>query len=244
MMIFTPHRHRHLDLSPEQFDWQALDNVEATSPILSNSASLMISAMFASNTFGDFLNSQPIGPAEAFFQLPTQHHADESSDSSAEEEDEEERNLNIDDFITFDDDASDSQEGEFDEWNGISSEPTTPARPGTASSDTEMSPHLNPEIATAFRRNQLNQQLILSSQSTEDSLAFSGPLNYTALKGIKSDRIETAAAPITPLRRRKPSCDLSAISLEATSQKRKASEVETFGHKRHRSLSDANMVSI
>ncbi|KAI5458763.1 hypothetical protein BGZ63DRAFT_362515 [Mariannaea sp. PMI_226] len=245
MMIFTPHRRRQIDLSPEQFNipWPLEDQ---TSPILSNSANMMLSAMFSSNTFGDFINTQAMGPAEAFFPFPSEPGtADDSSTAPSlhGDEDEEEKKLDINDFITWDDGDDDDSSGEEDQgkWDPTS----TPVRPSTASSEIDVLSHLNSETVGAFRRNQINQQLILSNQATQDSLAFSGPYNYTALKGLKSDRFDTAAVPLTPMRRhKKHMSDLGRSPLESLSAKRKASGDAGNGHKRHRSISDVNFLRI
>lgn len=221
---------------------------------MSNSANMMLSAMFNSNAYsadafssnalGDLFNTQPIGPAEAFFPFTSDANtADEDSTGpSLQEEDEVEMNLDINDFITWDGDggASSGDEGEGN-WEPAS----TPARPSTANSEKEVLSHLNSETVGAFRRNQINQQLILSNQATQDSLAFSGPYNYTALKGLKSDRFDTAAVPLTPIRRhKKQMSDLTRSPLESASAKRKASGEAGGGHKRHRSISDVNLLRI
>ena len=253
MMIFTPHRLRQLDLSPEQFNlpWPMQ---EQSSPLLSNSANMMLSAMFSSTTFGDFVNSQPIGPTEAFFAMPSAANGvDESSSPPSgldDEEDAGEKKLDISDFIRWDDH---SRDGDGDGSSGDeAAEPTwdpesTPARPTTASSDMDVLSHIKPETVGAFRRNQINQQLLLSNQATQDSLAFSGPYNYTALRGLKSDRFSTAAAPLTPARRHKKHLSEFARSpLESVSAKRKASSevVAQNGHKKQRSISDVNKLQI
>ncbi|VUC21340.1 unnamed protein product [Clonostachys rosea] len=244
MMIFTPHQRRQLDLSPEQFHGVPAFPIDASSPMLSNSANMMFSAMFSSNTFADFVNGQAIGPTEAFF--PDITGADESEfsvDSQGlnweEEEDEAERGLNLNDFISFEEsDSSDDEDKAKGNWDPSS----TPARPTTASSEVDVLSHLNSDIVGAFRRNQVNQQLILSNQATQDSLAFSGPYNHTAIRGLRSDRFDTAGVPLTPVRRHKSKIsDLSRSPLESFSAKRKASaEVPNAGHKKQRSISDVN----
>lgn len=242
MMIFTPHRRRQLDLSPEQFNFP-WPMEEQSSPILSNSANMMLSAMFSSNTFGDFVNAQTMGPAEAFFPFPSEAHtADESSAPSIQnDEDEAEKKLDINDFIAWDEGADSSgDEGNNENW-----EAPTPLRPTTASGERDLLSHLNSDTVGAFRRNQINQQLILSNQATQDSLAFSGPYNYTALKGLKSDRFDTAGVPLTPARRHKKQLsDLGRSPLESVSAKRKASGDVSNGHKRHRSISDVNYLRL
>ncbi|KAM5378765.1 hypothetical protein ACJZ2D_004238 [Fusarium nematophilum] len=243
MMIFTPHRRHQLDLSPEQFNlpWPIEDQ---SSPIMSNSANLMLSAMFSSNTFGDFINTQAMGPAEAFFPFTSEANtADESSTAPSlqDEEDEVEMQLDLNDFIAWEDNHSSGDEDDGKTWDPAS----TPARPSTAGSEKDVLSHLNSETVGAFRRNQINQQLILSNQATQDSLAFSGPYNYTALKGLKSDRFDTAAVPLTPIRRhKKQMSDLARSPLESMSAKRKASGEVSGGHKRHRSISDVNFLRI
>lgn len=241
MMIFTPHRRRQLDLSPEQFNFSTWNLEETASPLLSNSANMMLSAMFSSNTFGDFVNAQTMGPAEAFFPFPSETGAVDGSSSphSAEDdEDEVEKNLDISDFITWDDDGSSGDEEDPNNWPPSS----TPVRPTTGSSEMEVLGHLNSETVGAFRRNQINQQLILSNQATQDSLAFSGPYNYTTIKGLKSDRFDTAGIPLTPIRRQRRQDARSP--LETVSAKRKASTEASNRHKKQRSISDVNLLRI
>lgn len=240
MMIFTPHRRRPLDLSPEQFDMSPFGL--QSSPMVGNSAHIMMSAMSSSGfALGDLFGTHAMGPAEAFFP------ADDSSEMGMEMEDEEddaERNLDIADYITFDGD-SEAGDAAGDNWCRSDGLASTPARPTTASSDMDTLSHINASNVGAFRRDQINQRLILSEKATQDSLAFSSPYNYTALRGIKSDRFETAAVPLTPMRRQKRQMKEFARSpLEAVSQKRKASGEHSAGHKRQRSISDVNQLRI
>jgi hypothetical protein len=268
MMIFTPQRIRRLDLSPESFNLDFFTNPPVTeSPILSNSASLMMSAMFSSNTFGDFINTQAVGPAEAFFSLASDGVTAEESDETGadDEEDEEERNLKLDDFITFHSEDSDDEGQDENNWDGdTNTAASTPARPRTSASTVstmsdgntaDVHPLLNhfdnhSNAVGAFRRNQINQQLILSDRATQESLAFSGPYHYGTLRGIKTGSLETVTAPITPLRRHKRNSangygDYNKSPLESMSQKRKASTAlsDSF-HKRHRSISDMEVLHL
>jgi hypothetical protein len=255
MMIFTPHKRRQFELSPEQFNFPFPTEDLQASPIFSNSANLMLSAMFSSNTFADFINNpQPVGPAEAFFPYTSDaNNLDDSSTgpSVQGDDDDAEKNIDLDAFVTWDDSGSSGDEND-DMTPGPAS---TPARPTTASSDHDMFSHLKPETVGAFRRNQIDRQLILSNQATQDSLAFSGPYNHTAIRGLKTDRFDTATAPLTPLRRhRKQMSELTKSPLERVSErlsmsstKRKASGDATAGnngHKRHRSISDVNYLQI
>ena len=245
MMIFTPHKRRQLDLSPEHFDFTSWNMEDQSSPLLSNSANLMLSAMFPPNgvDLGGFVAAPAIGPAEAFFPFTSDVNSPDGSSGpgSGAEGDEEEKKLAFEDFIAWgDDDSSGDEEGT--NWEPSS----TPLRPTTASSDAEVLSHLNSQTVGAFRRNQINQQLILSRQATQDSLAFSGPLNYTTIKGLKSDRFDTAGMPLTPARRhKKQPSDFTKSPLEAISSKRKASgEASGHNHKRPGSISAVNNLQI
>ncbi|KAB5540333.1 hypothetical protein GE09DRAFT_253884 [Coniochaeta sp. 2T2.1] len=269
MMIFTPQRMRRLDLSPESFNLDFFTNapLPEESPILSNSASMMLGAMFSSNPFGDFVNGPAMAPTEAFFSLASEGMTADESDETGEiedAEDEEERNLKLEDFITFNPEDSD-EEGHDENWDGdTNTAASTPGRPSTSASRmsgisdgsmADVHPLLshfdnNSNAVGAFRRNQINQQLILSDRASHESLAFSGPYHYGTLRGIKTGSLETVTAPITPLRRHKKSAtngyaDLNRSPSESVSQKRKASSAlgDPF-HKRHRSISDMGALQL
>ncbi|KAM7198383.1 hypothetical protein V8F20_006144 [Naviculisporaceae sp. PSN 640] len=260
MMIFTPQRNNHLDLSPESFNF-SLPQPELTdcAPILSNPGYLMMGAMLSTNTFGDFMNTQPFGPAEAFFPLTSDAFTGDDSDySELEQEDEEESKLEIEDFITFHQDSSDN-EGEApaeDYFGDAGSSPTRPTTSASAATDASNPPaalhpllsHFdnNSNAVGAFRRNQINQQLILSEKISQDSLAFSGPYHQGTLRGIKSGSMETVTAPITPARRprRSNTVGFADASASPLSQKRKASSYMEATHKRHRSISDMEVLQI
>lgn len=279
MMIFTPQRLRRLDLSPESFNLDLFNNPSMlqASPILSNSGTLMFGAMFSSNTFGDFMNTQPIGPAEAFFSATSDAFADDSdSEMDASEEDDAEKNLKIEDFVTFEETSS-GDEGEADgdgdgdgegeargsnAWEDDTNDGamSTPGRrPSTAASavsDANADVHplfahfdSNSDAVGAFRRNQVNQQLILSDKATKESLLFSNAYSMGTIRGVRSDSLSNVAAPLTPARRRKNTMDiysnLQSSPLESISQKRKASSsTAEASHKRHRSISDVQSLQI
>ncbi|OAA53535.1 Amidase [Cordyceps fumosorosea ARSEF 2679] len=238
MMIFTPHRRHQYDLSPEQMNFPWPFNGQ-TEPLGDDAANMMFNAMLSSEAFTDYFNTQP----NALFPLPVEGgEAEASSPSMEADDDDAESNLKMSDFITWDKDDSSGEEDEAGNWQPSS----TPIRPTTASSEIDVLSHLNSETVGAFRRNQINQQLILSNQATQDSLALSGPYNHTALRGLKSDRFDTAGMPLTPIRRQKKHLsDIARSPLENASAKRKASsEATSAGHKRHRSISDVNMLRI
>ncbi|KAG7286915.1 hypothetical protein NEMBOFW57_006415 [Staphylotrichum longicolle] len=267
MIIFTPRRTNQLDLSPESLQLDFNQDLTC-SPLVRNPGFIMMGAMVSSNPFGDFINMQPFGPAEAFFPCtPDVFTAEESDDSYfaglEEDEDEEESLLKLEDFVTFNHDSSDEEEFGGD-WNGdLISSPTRPkTAASTASAATDSAPahplltHFdNNSDVGAFRRNQINQQLIYSDKASQESLAFSGPYYHGTLRGIKSGSMETVTTPITPIRRQKRSntvgmhgfSELQQSSpLNVLSQKRKASSnlADPSIHKRHRSLSDMEVLQI
>ncbi|KAK0714762.1 hypothetical protein B0H67DRAFT_489153 [Lasiosphaeris hirsuta] len=266
MMIFTPQRMSRLDLSPESFniDFSAQD-LSNCSPILSNPGYVMMGAMFSSNTFGDFMNTQPFGPAEAFFPLANDYSMgpldeySEDSEFAAEAPDEGEGKLKLEDFITFHQESSDEDEEEAGEWNGDLT--SSPSRPRTAASGTsaatdssmDLHPLLshfdnNSDAVGAFRRNQINQQLIFSDKASQESLAFSGPYYHGTLRGIKTGSMETVTTPITPARRHKRNNTAGMHGFDPQGSpppKRKASGLLSESvHKKHRSISDIDILQI
>lgn len=269
MIIFTPRRTNQLDLSPESLhlDFSAQD---LASPLVRNPGFIMMGAMASSNTFGDFMNMQPFGPTEAFFPCtPGIFPGEEESDDSyfaGIEEDEEESLLKIEDFVTLNNDSSDEEEEEpFSLWNGdVASSPTRPKTAASnASAAAESAPAAHPllthfdsnsDVVGAFRRNQINQQLIYSDKASQESLAFSGPYYHGTLRGIKTGSMETVTTPITPIRRQKRSNTIGSgfgdiqqsSPLNVVSQKRKASgnHVDANLHKRHRSISEMEILRI
>ncbi|KAI1504532.1 hypothetical protein F5X99DRAFT_18430 [Biscogniauxia marginata] len=252
MMIFTHQtmRGKGFDLSPEQFNFQFFDQPQS-SPILSNPGNIMMSGMISSSTYGDFMNTHAVGPAEAWYaQGPDGSAVAESSDSDGAMVDDEEKNLKLEDFVTLGDDSSDDDDDDNDA-KLIEDEAEdifrTPARPTTASSDvTSLLDHFehNANIVGAFRRDQANHQLISRSKATRESLAFSGPYFEGTLRGIKDGRIATTNVPISPLRRQKKMPELASSLLAPMSQKRKASSEHHPGHKRQRSIPDVEPLRI
>lgn len=262
--------------------------------------------MISSNTFGDYMQTQHIGPVEAFFpNLSSDVFMGEDSDFSGEYmEDDGESNLRIEDFIQFDRNSADGLDpvdelfdlsvpaplpsddlfldldsGVIDEDDVLTPLATTPMGPppsrrpsfaasssigaddeeeGNDDDDNAMPPLLahfgkNSDAVGAFRRNQINQQLIYSNKATADSLAFSGPYTMGTLRGIKNGSLEAVTTPITPPRRPKQRQSMSGFGTdfnvqspqESPAQKRKASSSmgdAVSNHKRSRSISDLNKI--
>ncbi|KAI0380656.1 hypothetical protein F5Y04DRAFT_257149 [Hypomontagnella monticulosa] len=252
MMIFTPQgmKGRGFDLSPEQFNFQYFDQTQS-SPILSNPGSIMMSGMISSSTYGDFMNTHAVGPAEAWYSQTSDGNVMETSDSDDQVVDEAEKSLKLEDFITLDDDSDSSEDEKEVEQDDADDQifctpGRTPGRPGTASSDVaSLFDHFqhNANIVGAFRRDQANHQLISRSKATRDSLAFSGPYFEGTLRGIKDGRIATTHVPISPMRKQKKMPELASSPL-STVTKRKASSEHHLGHKRQRSIPDVDVLRI
>ncbi|KAI2610528.1 hypothetical protein GGR54DRAFT_370146 [Hypoxylon sp. NC1633] len=253
MMIFTHQcmKGRGFDLSPEQFNFQYFEQTQS-SPILSNPGSIMMSGMISSSTYGDFMNTHAVGPAEAWYSQASDGNVVDTSDSDDQVVDEAEKSLKLEDFITLDDDDGSSDEEKIVEHEEADDQifrtpGRTPGRPGTASSDvTSLLDHFqhNANIVGAFRRDQANHQLISRSKATRESLAFSGPYYEGTLRGIKDGRIATTNVPISPMRKQKKMPELASSPLSSISQKRKASSEHHKGHKRQRSIPDVNLLRI
>ncbi|KAH7039654.1 uncharacterized protein B0I36DRAFT_343515 [Microdochium trichocladiopsis] len=249
MMIFTPQGGRNggLDLSPEQFNFQWFEAEPQSSPMV-NSGNMMMSAMVSSNTFGDFMNTQAIGPEEAFFSLPPDTNYLDDSGGEHDQEDEE-KHLQLEDFIDFDDEFEglSGDEGAGDNEDPILCTPNSMGRPATGSSDmTSLLDHFeaNADLVGAFRRDQANHQLISRSKATRESLAFSGPYYEGTLRGIKDGRIASTNVPISPLRKQRRTSELASSPLNTVNQKRKASSQQDWGHKRQRSMPDVNVLTL
>ncbi|KAK4683354.1 hypothetical protein QC764_124390 [Podospora pseudoanserina] len=273
MMIFTRQKADRLELAPESYDLNfAQDDLSACSPMMANSALIMLGVMDA-NTLGDYFATQPFGPSEAFFPCSDAFTGEETDESEYYPalEDEGEDALRIEDFIEFREDNESDQENEDEDNAGDwSNDPnSSPTRPKTSASMTttntdyyvkDVHPllthfEMNSNAVGAFRRNQVNQQLINSEVATQESLAFSGPYHIGTLRGIKSGSMETVTTPITPVRRQKKNSmvgldgplDYSPGSpLNHVSQKRKAPDTVADDnlHKRHRSISDMEILQL
>lgn len=266
MMIFTPHKQRHLDLSPEQFNFTFFTHTETTSPGGVGAANTyMFDTMLPGNAF-DFLNDPAddgLGDVDTLLRsaiMSDTNTLDDGLDSDLGFldfiPDAGEKALDIDDFITFT--APGQSESDYDLDTDFASTPVGPSSSmnGNGRDDAEMLAHLTSATVGAFRQNQITQQLILSNRASEDSLAFSGRFNDTALRGLRSDRLATAALPLTPARRRRRGGSLAQYHhqgqqlmepptspLEGIS-KRKADVPLEGSHKRQRSISDVALLQV
>lgn len=203
------------------------------SPMISNSANLMMSAMYTDMEAN--LGGQALGPPEAFYPFVSINAngaiiQESPSSSFDEDEGDEDENWNIRDLIDFGDDSD-------AEGNGNETEtPSTPARP--LSSEDQVHPlleHFDRGVVGAFRRNQNRHHLITRNAASRESLSFSGA--YQPVRGIKGGRLAAANTPITPLRKSKalPIATTPSSPVPAVDRKRKFSGEEK-SHKRNRSL--------
>lgn len=208
--------------------------MEELSPMISNSGNLMMSAMYGG------IGNQAFGPPEAFFPFtnidPNGTIMQDSLESYDEDDTtEDDKLLQLGDLIDFGDesDEGDQEAAIVEPWS-------TPARPNTAASEDQTHHHLDSRTVGAFRKNQVEHQLLSRNKVSQASLAFGGSMNQAPIRGLKNHRIAAGNTPITPVRRQKPAKaalpSSPASPLVRQSNKRKASNGEEFSHKRSRSM--------
>jgi hypothetical protein len=219
----------------------AMDGSEELSPMISNSANLMMSAMYT--PMDQSVGDQALGPPEAFFpfvDISTNGHVSQDTPSFDGEDDEidgEDGDVWVGDFLNFEPDSDDEAEGEPDESGSTTNDEmfSTP-RPTTATSEDQVHPMLvNPNLVGAFRSNQYRHKIMSRDNITNNSLLFSGPLAHTTIRGIKDGRLAAATVPISPLRKQK-NRGHEASSPLAAQNKRKFSGDQQKGHKRSKSI--------
>ncbi|KAE8441766.1 hypothetical protein EG329_004324 [Mollisiaceae sp. DMI_Dod_QoI] len=227
-----------------------------SSPMISNSGNIMMSAManfgdpFSFNT--QFLGGHALGPPEAFYPF-TSINADgtmvQDSSSAYDEDDMDDEDLwNLEDILDLGGEESENENGEEVEQSSDAATPapsSTPARPTTARSEDQVHPlldHFEKGVVGSFRRNQNRHQLLTRNIATRDSLAFGGAHLDGTIRGVKSGRLHHANTPITPARKAKtlkpvhPSSPASPLAYTQLNKKRKYNGEEFNGHKRNKSL--------
>lgn len=259
MMVFTPGRKtRQIYLSPSQLpaDCWSIPIPDQSSP-LKPGHETPVGQWPPDNLFQSFANALDL----PWSHIPMGGPASESSSiPEDEEEDPAERNLDINDFIMFEDGDSDNEgQAEDDADDGNTDGPDTPSRrpsvaasaanDGTPTSFQTMINHFDqrPNSVGAFRMNQTQQKLILNGEATQESLAFANPLFNGTLRGIKHGSLNGAATPLTPERRHKKANGKSPAEA-ASLKKRKASGMaadhSAHAHKKQRSISDVSRMQI
>ncbi len=222
-----------------------LGDMTQMSPMISNSANMMMSAMY---TPMDGLDGQALGPPEAFYPFVSVgangNITKDVGSSSFDEDDVDDDDLwNIGDLIDFGDETGieDEQAPADEEGDSCDSQTNGASRPTTANSDDHnhsLLNHLNSGIVGAFRRNQTRHQLLSRNSTSRDSLAFGGRYGTGAIRGIKGGRLAAANTPITPMRKTKAKIADPVVSpTPADGKKRKfVAESAPNAHKRNRSL--------
>lgn len=239
------------------------NSIVESSPMISNSGNIMMSAM---NNFGDpftfgnqFLGGQAVGPPEAFYPF-TSINADgtvvaHDSSSAYDEDDMDDEDLwNVEDFLEFGEETSGDENGHEVEASSDSPGTVVPcsapalsssAQPTTIRSEDQVHPlldHFDKGVVGSFRRNQNRHQLLTRNIASRDSLAFGGPHLDGTIRGVKSGRLHHANTPITPARKAKtlqqviPSTPDSPLAHAQLNKKRKFNEEVFSGHKRSKSL--------
>lgn len=207
------------------------------SPMLSNSANLMMSGMASIDRFGA---GPAIGPPEAFYPF-TSISSDGlvSIDSDSVDEDDLELELDSEDMWDVNDiiEFGSSSSGEDNDPSPSSdtAEPSTGAE--------KLLPLYNhfqnqpSTVVGSFRAHQNMHQLTTRGNVSADSLAFSGPFQNATLRGIKGGRFAEANKSITPRRKtlQQPIASSPGSPL-ANAGKRKYGGEEGMGHKRHKSV--------
>lgn len=253
------HSTNDADMTPRMNHSHELDSPQAifsadVTPMISNSANLMMSAM--STPYDDLFHGQAIGPSEAFFPFTSveangaifqnidDYEFDEEDFSNPEDM------LDIRHYIEFDDSSSEDDNGDEDplsESLTTSREGLSGVRPTTATSEDQVHPllnHFDSGVVGAFRKNQNRHQLLSRNAESHASLAFHGP--NRPVRGIKGGRLEAANTPITPLRKQKmrplgppvDSSPLAHLTGGGMEDKKRKFDLEEAvrGHKRTRSL--------
>ncbi|KUJ07664.1 uncharacterized protein LY89DRAFT_601204 [Mollisia scopiformis] len=232
------------------------NSIVDSSPMISNSGNIMMSAMANFGdpfTFGNqFLGGQALGPPEAFYpftSIDANGNMAQDSSSVYDEDDLDAGDMSdLNEFFSFDaaeveDEKGEDNEPSSDSPGGDIDASSTPARPTTARSEDQVHPlldHFDKGVVGSFRRNQNRHQLLTRNIASRDSLAFGGSHLDGTIRGVKSGRLHHANTPITPARKAKnlkPMVPSSPASpLAQLNRKRKYNGEEFNGHKRNKSL--------
>lgn len=225
----------------------AMDGPNEMSPMISNSANLMMSAMYTS--LDEFVGDHALGPPEAFFpfvSISSDGVISQDTQSYSGGDDDFDDEHCLDDFINFGEDSDDNDaagDDDQDESGSTTNDDSfpTPRRSSTAASEDQSQPMLfNPNLVGAFRNNQYRHKIMSRNNATDNSLLFSGPLAHTAVRGIKDGRMAAAGVAISPMRKQKVPRNAmqEASSPLAAQSKRKFSGEQQMnhGHKRSKSM--------
>jgi hypothetical protein len=246
MIMFGPNRRYSADGPTKRpqlqqqmsYDQMALNS----SPMISNSGNLMMTAMSYNQDFSLF-GGQAMGPQEAFFPFEANNGQENSSVEYEDDESDPEDNLNLDTFFDFGEESDEDQEA--DEAVISPTEPSTPAQATRMRSEDQVHPllHLNSGVVGQFREKHTHKNVKRRNQVSTAALAFEGPYNQGPIQGLKPNRLRHANEPITPMPRKlKPANTIGSspgsplANVAQANKKRKFNGQEFHGHKRNKSL--------
>ncbi|PQE22369.1 amidase protein [Rutstroemia sp. NJR-2017a WRK4] len=205
------------------------------SPVLSNQANVMMSAMQDTPLDFSFGFGQSLSQPEAFFSgfdfnntgyhSPTEESSYDDSDSNKPDALQWKDLLHLDETLDGDDEADDDDAIEPQ---------STPARPTTARSEDQVHPlleHLDRNPVGAFRHNQQSQRLINSNTISQEALAF----GTDTIRGVKNGHLESLTSSLTPRRKPKPLLPSSPAAALADRKRKSDASGDYHSHKRSRS---------
>jgi len=208
-------------------------DIEEISPMLSNSANLMMSAMTPAHPLFD--GGDVLGPPEAFFpftSISANGEISQDSPSSFDDDDMDEVAMwNMDEFLNL----PGVEAGEDEDDSSPTDDPTSTPRPTTLTSE-DQPQFLDSTLVGSWRSDKERHNQMIRNNATEDSLRFSSPHLHTTIKGIKEGRLANAVIPMTPMRKQKRfEMPIDSSPLATHMNKRKFSG-EQSGHKRSKSM--------
>lgn len=246
LRMFPPRRRHSMEGQTRRPQLQQIGFEAAqmfTSPMISNSGNLMMSAMSYGQDLSLF-DGQATGQPEAFFPFLSPAVPDSSS-GSYHTSDDSDMELNINNFIDFGE-SIDGDEPEPEEESTDSPAANTPAQATRLRSEDQVHPllHLNSDVVGQFRERHTHKNVKKRNHVSSAALAFEGPYNQAPLQGLRPGRIPHANQPMTPMPRKLKSVHGIGSSLgspgsplaDVVGKKRKFNGREFAGHKRNRSL--------
>lgn len=171
------------------------------------------------------------------------------TDEDEDEEDEGERDLDVDHFLDFSEDSEDEPANDDAEEGETTGDGQNDAAKDGSGADGDkpaafnILSHLGGMNVGAFRRQQMDSQLIARGEATPESLSFSNPLFNGTLRGIRDGALPAAATSLTPERRRKPQSAKSPLEI-ASLKRRSTGMADSGAHKKHKSISDVGSMQI
>jgi len=245
MIMFGPNRRYSADgptkrpQLEQQMSYQQM--ALNSSPMISNSGNLMMTAMSYNQDFSLF-GGQAMGPSEAFFPFEANNGQENSSVEYEDDESDPEDNLNLDTFFDFGEETDEDQAA--DEPVISPTEQSTPIQATRLRSEDQVHPllHLNSGVVGQFREKHTHKNVKKRNQVSTAALAFEGPYNQGPIQGLKPNRIRHANEPITPMPRKLKANTIASspgsplANVAQANKKRRFDGQDFHGHKRSKSL--------